>query len=72
MRGSIVTASRVGLITVRVVQGKAGKGDVLNTGDIETVNGPVLDVEVGDLRVVKLLEDDEVVGPKRLLVIECD
>lgn len=45
---------------------------MLNTGDIETVNGPVLDVEVGDLRVVKLLEDDEVVGPKRLLVIECD
>lgn len=61
----IVTASGVGLVTVRVVQSKTRKSDVLNTGDIKAVNGPVLDVEVGDLRVVELLEDDEVVGPKR-------
>lgn len=66
----IVTASGVGLVTVRVVQSKTRKSDVLNTGNVKAVNGPVLDVKVGDLRVVELLEDDEVVGPKRLLAVE--
>jgi hypothetical protein len=67
VRSCVITAGGIGLVTVGVVQGKARNGEMLDTADVEAVNGPVLDVEVGDFGVVELLQDDEVVGPRMLL-----
>lgn len=47
-----------------VVQNKTGENDVLAASDIKAVDRPVDDVQVGDMGVVSLLDDDEVVGPR--------
>jgi hypothetical protein len=60
---SLATARRVRLVSSSVVQKKTGKDDVLASSDREAVNGPIHNVQVSDLRVVGLLDDDEVVGP---------
>jgi hypothetical protein len=60
---SLAAASRVRLVPCGVVQNETGEDDVLASSDAEAVNGPVHDVQVGDLGVVGLLNDEEVVRP---------
>lgn len=61
--GWVAVGGGVGCVSGGVVQGEARNGEVLNIFDLEAVNGPVDDVEVGDLGVVDVLDDNEVVGP---------
>lgn len=60
--GRVAIAGRIGLISRRVVQGQAGDCEVLDVCYLKAVDRPVLDVEIGDLGVVDLLDDEEVVG----------
>ena len=59
----IAVASRVGVVTGSVVQHETGDGEVLDIFNLETVDGPVNNVQVGDLGVVDILDDNEVVRP---------
>jgi hypothetical protein len=61
--GWVAVGGGVGSISGGVVQKEAGDGEVLGILDLEAVDGPVDDVEVGDLGVVDILNDNEVVGP---------
>lgn len=61
----IITTGRVGLIAIGVIKSEAGNSQMLHAADVEAVDRPVLDIEVGNLGVVELLEDDEMVGPER-------
>lgn len=58
---SLGAASIVGLVTGRVVERQTSHLKTLNAVDIEAVRGPILDVKVGDLSTVDLLDYDEVV-----------
>lgn len=60
----LAAASRVRLISCSVVQNKTREDDVLATSDTKAVNGPVHDVQVGDLGVVGLFDDEEVIRPR--------
>lgn len=60
---SIAITGRVGVVAGSVVQHETGDGEVLDIFNLETVDGPVDDVQVGDLGVVDILDDDEVVRP---------
>lgn len=57
----VTTACGIGLVSSRIVQGQTGDGEVLDIRDVKTVNWPVFDVEIGDLRVVDFLDDEEVI-----------
>ncbi|KAF5865441.1 hypothetical protein ETB97_003699 [Aspergillus alliaceus] len=52
-------------ITGGVVQSQAGDDEVLGSLNVEAMDRPVLDVEVLNARVVHVLDDDEVVRPKK-------
>jgi hypothetical protein len=67
VRSWVITTGGVGLVAIRVVQGKARNGEMLSSANVEAVNGPVLDVEVGDLGVIELLQYDEVIGPGKIV-----
>ena len=68
MRSWVINAGGVGLITIGVVQAKTRDGEMLDAADVEAVNGPAFDAQIGDLGVVQLLENDEVVRPRNLLI----
>lgn len=63
VRSRVITTGAVGLITGTVVQDDSRNGEVLAASNVKAVNGPVHDVQIGDLGVVGLFNDDEVVGP---------
>lgn len=62
----VITTGAVGLITGSVVQHNTGDGEVLAPSDVETVNGPVHDVQVSNLGIVGVFDNNEVVGPRNL------
>lgn len=62
----LAAAGRIRLVSCGVVQDKTREDDILASSDTEAVNRPVHDVQVGDLGVVGLLDDEEVVGPRRI------
>lgn len=64
MSSSVITTGIIGFVTCRVIQSQSRNGEVLNTVDIETVDGPILDFQVGDLGVIDVLDHNKVVGSK--------
>lgn len=60
--GCLTATFRVGLISNSVVQKDIREGDGVAVRDIETVDGPVLYVQVLEASIVDMLCDDEVVG----------
>lgn len=61
--GWVAVGGGVGCVSGGVVQGEAGNGEMLDVFDLEAVDGPVDNIEVGDLGVVDVLNDNEVVRP---------
>lgn len=60
----VFAASIIRLVACRVIQSQARNGQMLYTGDLEAVNWPVLDIEVGDLGVIHVLYNNEMVRPR--------
>lgn len=62
----IITTGIVGLVTGGVVKREARDGEMLRIFNFKAVNGPILDIEIGNLGIVDFFDNNEVIGSKGL------
>ena len=63
MSSWVTVTGRVRCVAGRIVKANIAQRDGISSGDIEAVNGVVLDVQIGEDCILEVLGNDEVIRP---------